>query len=196
MQTVVGAQKAKGLSIVGCACVSPGSWALSVNAARKAPCLVTVWPAMGPRYAADRDSATVASVCVTRPTLDASTAITASVTITPAFASAGSSAQVSDTWPSYIIHAFSDLPFWSLCSRRPRSVWLRRVSLWERLGRTLLQLQQRCGGVRVRGWHSVQRPREVRVWPLRVLRTRSVRGQVWKVPHMRRRLQLCKVRSH
>lgn len=196
MQTVASAQKAKGLSIVGCACVSQGLWAQSVNAARKAPCLVTASPTMGPRYAADRDSATVASVCVIRPTLDTSMAITASVTITHALASGGSSAGVSDTRPSYIIHAFSNLSFWPLCSRRPRSVWLRRVSLWERLGGTLLQLQYRYRGVRVRGWHSLQRSREMRVWPLRVLHTRSVRGQVWKVPHMWRRLQLCKVRSH
>lgn len=97
MQTVVSAPKAKGLSIVGCACVSQGSWVQSANAARKAPCLVTVLPTMGPRYAADRDSATVASVCVIHPTLDASMAITASVTITHAFASAGSSAEVSGT---------------------------------------------------------------------------------------------------
>lgn len=95
-QTVASAQKAKGLSTVGCACVSRGSWVRSVNAARKALCRVTVSPTMSPRYAADRDSATAASVCVIHPTLDTSTALAASVTITHVFASAGSSAEVSD----------------------------------------------------------------------------------------------------
>lgn len=51
---------------------------------------------MSPRYAVVRGSATAASVCVMRPTLDASTDLTASVTITPVFASVGSSAEVSD----------------------------------------------------------------------------------------------------
>lgn len=96
-QTVASAQKAKGISIVGCACVSQGSWVQSVNAARKARCRVTVSPTTSLRYAADRDSATAASVCVIHPTLDTSTALTASVTITHAPAFVGSSAQVSDT---------------------------------------------------------------------------------------------------
>lgn len=43
-----------------------------------------------------RVSATAASVCVMHPALDASTDLTASVTITPVFASVGSSAEVSD----------------------------------------------------------------------------------------------------
>lgn len=95
--TAASAQKARGLSIVGCVCVSQASRVQSVNAARKALCRGTVSPTMSPRYAAGRDSATAASVCVTHPTLDTSTALAASVTITHAFASAGSSAEVSDT---------------------------------------------------------------------------------------------------
>lgn len=51
---------------------------------------------MSPRYAAVRGSATVANVCVMHPALDASTALTASVTITPVFASTGSSVEVSN----------------------------------------------------------------------------------------------------
>lgn len=96
-QTVASAQKAKGISIVGCACVSQGSWVQSVNAARKARCRVIVSPTTSLRYAVDRDSATAASVCVINPTLDTSTALTASVTITHAPAFVGSSAEVSDT---------------------------------------------------------------------------------------------------
>lgn len=51
---------------------------------------------MSRRYAPDRGSATVDSVCVMHPALDASTDLTASVTITPVFASVGSSVEVSD----------------------------------------------------------------------------------------------------
>ena len=116
------AQKARGLSVVACACVSRGSWVRSANAARRALCLLTVSPTMSPRYAADRDSATAASVCVMHPTLDTSTALTASVTITHALASAGSSAEVSDTWLSCIIPAFAKLSFLWLCSCRTRRV--------------------------------------------------------------------------
>lgn len=51
---------------------------------------------MGPRYAAVRGSASADSVCVKHPALDASTDLTASVTITPVFASVGSSVEVSN----------------------------------------------------------------------------------------------------
>lgn len=95
-QTAASAPKAKGLSIAVCACVSRGSLEQSANAMRKALCWVTVSQAMSPRYAVVRGSATAASVCVMHPTLDASTDLTASVTITPVFASVGSSAEVSD----------------------------------------------------------------------------------------------------
>lgn len=109
-RTAAGAPRARGHSSAACARVSRGSWEQSANAAKKALCWVTAWRTMSPCYAAVRASATVASVCVTRPALDASTGRTASVTITPVSASAGSSAEVSDyVWTSCIIHAFLSL---------------------------------------------------------------------------------------
>lgn len=50
---------------------------------------------MSLRYAAVRGSATAASACVMHPILDTSMGHTASVTITPVFASVGSSVEVS-----------------------------------------------------------------------------------------------------
>ena len=51
---------------------------------------------MSLRYAVVRGSATADSVCVMHPALDASTDLTASVTITPVFVSVGSSVEVSN----------------------------------------------------------------------------------------------------
>lgn len=78
--------------------------------------------------------------------------------------------------------------------RRPRRVRLRQVPLRERLGGALLQLQHRHRGVRDGRRHPLQRAREVRVRPVRLLRARSFRGKVREVPHVWRRLQLGEVR--
>jgi len=93
-QTAASASRAKGLSSAACVCASRASWERSASAMRKALCWATASPTMSRRYAAARVSATADSVRVTHPASDASTDLTASVTITPVFAPTGSSAEV------------------------------------------------------------------------------------------------------
>lgn len=67
---------------------------------------------MSPRYVAVRGSATADSVCVMHPALEASTDLTASVTITPVSASVGSSVEVSNTHEcSRLLTCFCVEPF-------------------------------------------------------------------------------------
>ncbi len=74
-----------------------------------------------------RGSATVDSVCVRHPALDASTDLTVSVTITPVFVFVGSSAEVSESAAYDVINyscvfCVELVAVVTLCVCRPRSV--------------------------------------------------------------------------